>query len=60
MFVHPAEFPVTGPDGSILERTVLGEQLLITPDQIGTAADSHRVFCFDVPLPGQGNSQPHH
>jgi predicted amidohydrolase len=50
VFVHPAEFLVTGPDGTILDQTILGNQLLISPDQIGTEADSQRVFYFDVPL----------
>jgi predicted amidohydrolase len=50
VFVHPAEFLVTGPDGTILERTILGDKLLIAPEQVGTAADSRRVFYFDVPL----------
>ncbi|GEM_PF-177905 len=27
VFVHPAEFLVTGPDGSILSRTILGDRL---------------------------------
>jgi beta-ureidopropionase len=57
VFVHPAEFLVTGPDGTILERTILGEKLLITLDQVGTAADSQRVFYFDVPLARPGDSQ---
>jgi hypothetical protein len=50
IFVHPAEFLVTGPDGAILQQTILGSQLLISPDQIGTEADSKRVFYFDLPL----------
>ena len=50
VFVHPAEFLVTGPDGAILQRTILGDQLVITPEQAGTAADSQRVFYFDLPL----------
>jgi len=50
VFVHPAEFLVTGPDGTILERTILGDRLLIVPDQRGTAVDSQRVCYFDVPL----------
>jgi len=49
VFVHPAEFLVTGPDGTIVERTLLGNKLVIVPDQIGTDADSQRVFYFDVP-----------
>ena len=56
VFVHPAEFLVTGPDGTILERTVLGDKLLITPEQVGTAADSQRVFYFDVPLARRADS----
>jgi predicted amidohydrolase len=50
VFVHPSEFLVTGPDGTILARTILGDRLLIAPDQRGTAVDSHRVCYFDVPL----------
>jgi hypothetical protein len=49
VFVHPAEFLVTGPDGTIVERTLLGDKLVIMPDQIGTDADSQRVCHFDVP-----------
>lgn len=49
VFVHPAEFLVTGPDGTIVERTLLGNKLVIVPDQMGTDADSQRVFYFDVP-----------
>jgi predicted amidohydrolase len=60
VFVHPAEFLVTGPDGTILERTFLGDKLLITPDQIGTAADSQRVLYFDVPLARGGGSDRTH
>ena len=50
VFVHPAEFLVTGPDGTIAEQTLLGNQLLISPEQIGTAADTQRVCYFDLPL----------
>jgi predicted amidohydrolase len=51
VFVHPAEFLVTGPDGSILSRTLLGDRLLISKEQMGKKADSKRVFTFDLPLP---------
>ena len=51
IFVHPAEFLVTGPDGSIIDRTILGDQLLITPDQVSKKADQNRIFYFDLPLP---------
>jgi N-carbamoylputrescine amidase len=52
LFVHPAEFLVTGRDGSILDRTILGDSLLISPDQTGTVQDQHRVFFFELPAPG--------
>ena len=50
LFVHPAEFLVTGPDGSNLAQTVLGKQLLIAPDQVDSEKDSNRIFYFDLPL----------
>jgi len=51
VFVHPTEFLVTAPDGTIVERTLLGDKLLISPDQIGTDLDLKRVFYIDLPLP---------
>ena len=50
IFVHPAEFLVTGPDGSILDRTILGDRLLISPEDAGKEKDRNRVFYFDLPL----------
>jgi predicted amidohydrolase len=50
IFVHPAEFLVTSPDGQIVAQTILGNSLLISKDQIGSEADSKKVFYFDVPL----------
>jgi predicted amidohydrolase len=50
VFTHPAEFLVTGPDGSMLANTILGDELLVQPDEIGTAKDSKRVFYFDLPV----------
>jgi len=50
VFVHPAEFLVTAPDGTIVQQTILGDKLLVTPEQVGTEADSKRVFYFDLPL----------
>jgi predicted amidohydrolase len=49
-FVHPAEFLVTGPDGSVLEATVLGDRLLIPPEEAGGPRDLNRAFLFDLPL----------
>ena len=50
VFVHPAEFLVTAPDGSIAQRTLVGDRLLIEPDQAGGEHDPKRVFTFDLPL----------
>jgi predicted amidohydrolase len=50
VFVHPAEFLVTGPDGAILDRTILGDTLLIRPDEAGGGQDSQRVFFYDLPV----------
>jgi len=50
VFVHPAEFLVTGPDGSIVDRTILGDRLLITKGQAGSDVDQNRVFYFDLPI----------
>ena len=50
VFVHPCEFLVTGPDGTILTRTLLGDNLLVSPAQVGTEKDSKRVFYFDLPI----------
>ncbi len=50
VFVHPAEFIVTAPDGSIVQQTLLGNRLLISPDLVGTEADSKQVCYVDLPL----------
>lgn len=48
VFVHPAEFLVTGPDGSVVQQTVLGNVLLVPPADAGTAKDANRVFYVDL------------
>jgi predicted amidohydrolase len=50
LFVHPAEFLVTGPDGSVLGSTLLGDSLLVAPGQVGGEKDRNRVFYFDLPV----------
>jgi len=50
VFTHPAEFLVTGPDGAILATTILGDRLLVQPEEVGTPRDSSRIFYFDLPL----------
>jgi len=50
VFVHPAEFLVTDPQGRIQARTILGDRLEITPEQVDGEHDGKKVFCFDLPL----------
>ena len=50
VFVHPAEFLVTGPDGSILERVLLRDKGPIARDEQGGDNDHKRVAVFDVPV----------
>ena len=50
VFVHPAEFLVTAPDGSIASRTILGDRLLVKPNEVNTKTDKNRVFYFDLPV----------
>jgi len=40
---------VAGPDGSVLQQTVLGDVLRIPPADAGTAKDANRVFHVDLP-----------
>ena len=51
VFVHPAEFLVTAPDGAIETETILGDRLEIEPDDVGGETDRNRVFYFDMKLP---------
>lgn len=55
VFVHPAEFLVTGPDGSILSQTVLGDRLLINANEERTDVDQNRVFFFDLQIAESAN-----
>jgi predicted amidohydrolase len=50
VFVHPCEFLVTDPEGRVLTRTLLGDRLEVTPEQIDTDSDSRRVLYYDLPL----------
>ncbi len=50
VFVHPIEFLVTGPDGQICTRELVGDQLWIDPAEEGGAKDEPAVFYFDLPL----------
>lgn len=58
VFVHPCEFLVTGPDGAILSRTLVGDTLLVSSAEIGSEKDNNRVFYFDLPVrPKRGPRQ---
>ncbi|WP_339911335.1 nitrilase-related carbon-nitrogen hydrolase [Symmachiella dynata] len=50
VFVHPAEFLVTAPDGTIKSRTILGDRLLIPKEEIDGPRDQNRVFYFELPV----------
>ncbi|MGE3821647.1 MAG: carbon-nitrogen hydrolase family protein, partial [Isosphaeraceae bacterium] len=50
VFVHPAEFLVTAPDGSIARRVLLGDRLLVGSDDRDTSDDSREVVLFNLPL----------
>lgn len=49
LFVHPAEFLVTAADGSIAERVLVGDRLVVAPEEAGGPQDRNRVFLFDLP-----------
>src|SRR5262249_35129705 len=49
VFVHPAEFLVTGSDGSILARTILGDRLLIDRGQERKKKKKKEFFSSDFP-----------
>jgi predicted amidohydrolase len=53
VFVHPAEFLVTNPDGSIQARTLVGDRLVIDKGQAGGPNDLNRIFYYDLLLTRQ-------
>lgn len=48
VFVHPAEFLVTGPGGVIERRELLGDHLEVAAGDVGTDRDSSEVYYFEV------------
>jgi predicted amidohydrolase len=58
VFVHPAEFLVTAPDGSIRERKLLGEGLVVTPAEVNGEKDRNQVFYYDLPLRRKDGRRP--
>ena len=48
VFVHPAEFLVTDPDGSIRTQTLVGNRLVIGKKQVGGENDRNRIFYCDL------------
>ena len=51
VFVHPAEFLATNPEGQVAAQTLLGDRLLVAPAEIDSDADSKRIVYFELPLP---------
>lgn len=58
VFVHPAEFLVTAPDGSILERAILGDNLLVSKEEVGGEKDRNRIFYVDLPVARADDKTP--
>ena len=59
VFVHPAEFLVTAPNGAIVQRVILGDELKLDDDEIGTVDDSSGVFYCDFQRPtGKWRADP--
>jgi hypothetical protein len=52
VFVHPVEFLATGPDGDVLQRELLGNNLLVTKEQVGGKDDERRIYYFEMPVKG--------
>lgn len=50
VFVHPAEFLVTGVDGGILARQLIGDVLLVNRDELDTKRDSRSTVYFDLKI----------
>jgi predicted amidohydrolase len=50
VFVHPAEFLVTDPQGSILTRTILGDRLLRSSEDPGVRGELDGVYYYDLPM----------
>jgi predicted amidohydrolase len=50
VFVNPAQFLVTGPDGTVLVSEVLGDRFPITKAEEGGKKDVNRVYYHDLTL----------
>ena len=50
IFVHPAEFLVTDPRGSIVTRTILGDRLLRSSEDSGVKDELDEVYYYDLPM----------
>jgi len=50
VFVHPVEFLVTGPDGSILDRRFVGKEMWLDPAELDGPKDAKLIAVYDVPL----------
>jgi len=48
VFVHPIEFLVTAPDGSILDQRLIGEKMSLDAREIGGPDDQHQVAILDL------------
>ncbi len=58
VFVHPAEFLVTAPDGDIVTAELFGDRLLIDPADENSEVDSKGVRFYDLPLTKEATFPP--
>jgi predicted amidohydrolase len=58
VFVHPAEFLLTNPDGSIQTRTLVGDRLVVDKSQIGGPTDLNRIIYYDLQVQGDAQKTP--
>ncbi len=49
VFVHPAEFLVTDPQGEVVTAELFGDRLLVDTSEVDTDADSRAVRYFELP-----------
>lgn len=57
LFVHPAEFLVTDSRGAIRARNILGDQLDIKANEVGSKNDVNEVYFIDLPLADSSNER---
>jgi predicted amidohydrolase len=50
VFVHPIEFLVTSPNGTILDQKLIGDQMFLDTPDLNSPKDQHLVAIYDLPV----------